>query len=105
MADRNPTTGVSIVLLVIAGLLTPMTLWGSLWGGYGGTAGAVIAQWVAIILLCAAAGGLSLVRAKPTRNAFGPSEPASVGARRSSMPVVVGAVLLSIALLEGVRAA
>jgi hypothetical protein len=99
--DRNPTTGVSIALLVVAGLLTPMALWGSLWGGYGGTTGSVIAQWVVIIVLCAAAGGLSLVRAKPTRNAFGPSEPVEAPPRRSAMPVVAGSVLLGIAVLEG----
>jgi hypothetical protein len=100
--DRNPTTGVSIVLLIVAGVLTPMALWTSLWGGYGGTEGTSIGLWFAIIVLCAAAGGLSLLRPKPTRNnAFGPSEPVpATPVRGSAMPVVVGAVLLSIAVLE-----
>jgi len=99
--DSNPTTGVSIVLLIVAGLIAPFALWTSLWGGYGGSTGIAIGQWVAVIGLCAAAGGLSLVRPRPTRNAFGASEPvAAPPMRRSAMPVVVGVVLLFLAVLE-----
>jgi hypothetical protein len=100
-ADRNPTTGISIALLIVAGVMTPWALWISLWGGYGGSTGLVVAQWVAIILLCAAAGGLSLARAKPTRTAFGPSEPVAPPERRSAMPFAVASVLLVIAVFEG----
>jgi len=100
--DRNPTTGVSIALLVVGTVMTPWALWLSMWGGYADSTGLVITQWVVIILLCAASGGLSLARAKPTRSAFGPSEPVSVYTpRRSVLRIVVGAVFLGIAVLEG----
>jgi hypothetical protein len=102
VGERNPTTGVSVALLIVAGVLTPMALWTSLWGGYGGSTGIAIAQWVVVILLGAGAGGLSLARAKPTRNAFGPSEPVETPpVRPSAMPVVVGSVFIVIAILEG----
>ena len=99
-AERNPLTGVSIALLVVGGLLTPMALWTSLWGGYGGSTGTAIGLWVVVILLCGVAGALSLQRSQPVINPFRPSDPPSAPPPRSSMPVVVGSVLLAIALLE-----
>ena len=110
MSDRNPVAGVAIVFLVIAGLLTPVALWTSVWGGYGGTAGAAIGYWVVIVASGAAAGGLSLVRFRPIRSTThtpGATEttdrtPETAPARRTALPAVVGGVLLSIAVPEAI---
>lgn len=58
---------------------------------------------IAIIVLCAVAGGISLLPFRPLSDGPGASGAAADRAapvRRTVMPVVVGSVLLSIAVLE-----
>lgn len=82
--DRNPTTVLSGVLVAIALLILPFALFTSLWGGYGGSTGIAIGEWVVVILLLGAAGGMGLM------------------APRTRTPLVVGCILIVVALLEAI---